>query len=133
MTTDMTDKRAIVRYEPYDNVIMTSKIPTITGVTISVVRRLNNSVNGNPRYVIWLENEDGSVSFSAQTMSDASCSYDVENYSRSHKLADITLTAAGKVRTISPHKDTETVAMTFGPVTVYVPASNVVWDSEGWH
>ena len=70
----------------------TDKTTTLHNVTIVGIRRLANSVNGNPRYDIAFS--DGTV---ATTSSDASVSYDVTNKQRSGARLDVVLTRAGKV------------------------------------
>lgn len=54
--------------------------------------RLNNSVNGNPRYR--LDFSDGT---SATTQSDSYCNYDVENLAKRGATLELTLTRAGRV------------------------------------
>lgn len=54
--------------------------------------RLNNSVNGNPRYR--LDFSDGT---SATTQSDSYCNYDVENLAERGATLELTLTRAGRV------------------------------------
>lgn len=64
-------------------------------VTIVAAERLNNSVNGNPRYRLALS--DGNMYL---TQSDAACSYDVDNYRRSGEAFDAELTRAGRISVI---------------------------------
>jgi hypothetical protein len=64
----------------------------LTGVTITGIRRLTNSRNGNPRFDVAFS--DGTV---ATTQSDASVSYDVTNKRNSGEKLDVTLTKAGKI------------------------------------
>lgn len=66
----------------------------VIGRYLSIVstERLNNSVNGNPRFSVTFN--DGTTH---QTQSDASCSYDIDNYSRSRDTAFWVFTPAGKV------------------------------------
>ncbi len=70
-----------------------------TVATISWVERLNNSVNGNPRFRLHLDDAT-----SVLTQSDASVNYDVGNLSY-HKMIGVpvklTLTRAGRVFGIS--------------------------------
>jgi hypothetical protein len=69
--------------------------------TIDWVKRLNNSVNGNPRYQVTFT--DGS---SAITKSDSSCAYDIQNIMSRNNLwmrnVAITWTKAGRIETITP-------------------------------
>lgn len=67
---------------------------------ILAARRLNNSVNGNPRFVVTVNTTDGSVE-SFMTSTDSACAYDVENVQRSGEQVLIGLTRAGRVATIS--------------------------------
>jgi hypothetical protein len=62
------------------------------GVTITGIRRLTNSRDGNPRYDVAFS--DGTI---AATSSDASVSYDVMNKRNSGEKLDVTLTKAGKI------------------------------------
>ena len=62
------------------------------------VRRLNLSVNGNPRFV--LTTDDGEL----QTSTDSACSYDVENVT--HRLpvkVDLRLTNSNRIYSIERH------------------------------
>lgn len=64
--------------------------------TIDRLERLNNSVNGNPRYRVYFT--DGSF---AVTSSDAACSYDLPNIMR-HTEPEVTITwtKAGRIAMI---------------------------------
>lgn len=74
---------------------------TYTGLKITHAERLNSSTNGNPRFRLVFDGEP----FTAVTQSDASCSYDVENFTRSAyagRTFTIETTKAGRVSTITP-------------------------------
>ena len=76
-------------------------MPTYRGVQIVHSERLTNSTNGNPRYRLVFDVEP----FTAVTQSDASCSYDVDNYMRREyagRTFTIETTRAGRVSTITP-------------------------------
>jgi hypothetical protein len=60
--------------------------------TIIRAERLNNSVNGNPRYRLYFA--DGSAH---TTQSDSACTYDVENLAKHGATLELTLTRAGRV------------------------------------
>src|ERR1700712_5488379 len=71
-------------------------VPSIR--VIDYVTRQNNSVNGNPAYMVYFT--DGT---SARTKSDSSCAYDIQNLTHSrYKGAEllITWTKAGRIETI---------------------------------
>lgn len=69
-------------------------VPTLR--VIESAKRLNNSVNGNPRFRVRFT--DGSVSV---TMSDASAGYDIQNLLREPEtLVLVTFTRAGLIRFI---------------------------------
>jgi hypothetical protein len=63
----------------------------ITG-RILATERLKLSRNGNPRFRIMIENHGMYT-----TSSDASVSYDIDNWSRSGEVVEWTLTRAGRV------------------------------------
>jgi hypothetical protein len=72
--------------------------------TIVAAKRLNNSVNGNPRWDVtfrFLDHKGREEFQILTTSSDAACSYDVENVLRSREIVVIGLTRAGRVETIS--------------------------------
>lgn len=79
----------------------------IIGQIVSA-ERLNNSVNGNPRFSITFNvgiphvvcDRDGIQFFI--TSSDSACNYAVENYYRSGQTVELGLTRAGRVSTITP-------------------------------
>ena len=73
--------------------------PDLSGVRIVSVTRLNNSVNGNPRFMLELDNGREYM-----TSSDASCSYEVDNYARSGDPFDAWLTKAGRIQVIDKAK-----------------------------
>lgn len=79
---------------------------TVTGKIIGT-ERLNNSVNGNPRYIIAVAVMGEAYTQHYTTSSDAACSYAVENYlPKPHRsiLAPVVvlgLTRAGRVATIT--------------------------------
>ena len=52
--------------------------------TIADYERLNLSVNGNPRFKVWLDFEGEKKAF--KTVSDGTISYTVENFSRGDKV-----------------------------------------------
>jgi hypothetical protein len=66
--------------------------PDLIDVVVIGARRKTNSVNGNPRWTLAFS--DGTI---ADTMSDASICYDVENVKRSKAHLDVYLTKAGCV------------------------------------
>jgi hypothetical protein len=61
-------------------------------LTIASTKRLTNSVNGNPRFTVGFT--DGTI---ATTQSDASCSYDIDNLTRSKAEAFYVFTPAGRI------------------------------------
>lgn len=63
----------------------------ITG-RIAGMYRLNNSVNGNPRFAVSIEGHGAYV-----TSSDAALSYEIENLQRSGDVVEWTLTRAGRL------------------------------------
>lgn len=65
----------------------------IIGTVIKLVR-LNNSVLGNPRYLVTVKDEAG-FCFYAKTASDASCCYSIANYYGKKKLFHYHITKAG--------------------------------------
>ena len=72
-------------------------------VRILSAERLNNSVNGNPRYKLILASPVGafpSWAGSWLTMSDALCNYDVENLLRENTDVEVTLSRAERIRSI---------------------------------
>lgn len=71
----------------------------IDAVTVVATNRLNNSVNGNPRYEVQLS--DGRI---ALTSSDAAVSYDVSNAARDQRPRYVEFTPAGRISswTIAP-------------------------------
>lgn len=77
---------------------MPRKDTTIEG-TIYSTERLDNSVNGNPRYRIAFDTGEGSLEHYV-TMSDASAGYDVQNHFITKGRVRLTLTPAGRVRYI---------------------------------
>ena len=62
--------------------------------TIIKLERLNNSVWGNPRYLVTIKDEAGFY-FYAKTASDASCGYSIDNYYGKKKLFHYHITKAG--------------------------------------
>jgi len=72
------------------------RAPDMDNVWIIHAERLTNSVNGNPRYILTFT--DGDLgSWTYQTKSDASCSYDVDNFVRSRERINVWLTKADRV------------------------------------
>lgn len=65
----------------------------IIGKTIKLVR-LNNSVWGNPRYLVTIKDEIGNY-FYAKTASNASCGYSIDNYYGKKTLFHYHITKAG--------------------------------------
>lgn len=64
----------------------------LTGMHITAIERLRNSVNGNPRFNVAMIAPDGAPHVYT-TSSDASVSYDVENLMTEHrKDRDATVT-----------------------------------------
>lgn len=66
---------------------------------IAYVYRLNNSVNGNPRYRVHFEQAED-IPLSAITQSDAAVGYDVPNLTMSKnkgKPVNVTLSRAGRI------------------------------------
>lgn len=62
--------------------------------TIIKLERLNNSVWGNPRYLVTIKDEAGFY-FYAKTASDASCGYSIDNYYGKKKLFHYHITKTG--------------------------------------
>jgi hypothetical protein len=77
---------------------MPRKDTTVDGVIYSA-ERLNNSVNGNPRYRLVMDLGDD-VLETYVTMSDASAGYNVQNLYARRDRVRLTLTPAGRVRYI---------------------------------
>lgn len=71
------------------------EVPAFVGKIVHAVR-LNNSTNGNPRFRVMFLDDSGEYREHI-TKSDASCSYDIENFRRSGKRAHVYLTKAGRV------------------------------------
>ena len=72
-------------------------------VWVIAAKRLNNSVNGNPRWDVTFT--DGKVgSWTYRTSSDSMCNYDVENLLRSKELVDVYVTRADRVCRIERRK-----------------------------
>jgi hypothetical protein len=72
---------------------MSAKPMTITGVHIVTIERLRLSSNGNPRFLVTSSN--GTV---AQTQSDASLNYGIENRSiREARDLTVKFSRAGKI------------------------------------
>jgi hypothetical protein len=67
-------------------------MPRLQGVTVKSNRRLINSQNGNPRFVVQFS--DGTT---AETERDAAVNYDVTNVTGKPIQLDVELTAAGKI------------------------------------
>ena len=61
-------------------------------VTITASKRLPNSTNGNPRFLLALS--DGTI---RTTQADSACSYDIENLTRSRQEFSYTTTKAGRI------------------------------------
>jgi hypothetical protein len=72
-------------------------------VRIVAMRRLNSTVNGNPRFVVTTEN-DGAL----YTMSDASDAYHLENYAVNGVPLCLELTRAGRIRHAVPMAELHT-------------------------
>lgn len=70
---------------------MSRTVEKITGRIVGV-ERLNNSVNGNPRFRVDIEGHGWYM-----TSSDASVSYSIENFRRTGDVIEWTLTHAGRV------------------------------------
>jgi hypothetical protein len=68
-----------------------------TGLVIESLERLNNSVNGNPRYRVHFT--DGTV---ADTQSDASLNYGITNPEYRDVPLRVTFTRAGKISHATP-------------------------------
>lgn len=68
--------------------------------TIHKLERLNNSVNGNPRYKVYYSDDEGNFNH-ATTTSDAAFCYGIENdiYTRDNPqiLAALEFTRAGRI------------------------------------
>ena len=75
-----------------------------SNVRLELVERLNNSVNGNPRFMLRLVDAEGQTVVYAKTSSDASCNYEVTNYTNSKALAVVETTKAGLISTIREYK-----------------------------
>jgi hypothetical protein len=72
---------------------------TVEGRILSA-RRLNNSVNGNPRFVVVVHTTDGEV-VPFTTSTDSASAFDVENVQRSGEDVRFGLTRADRIATIS--------------------------------
>ena len=69
-------------------------------VTIESITRLNNSVNGNPRWAVTWDKSTDSVPnlVTRQTVSDASIGYEIGNPGyRAGSTVDLHLTRAGRI------------------------------------
>lgn len=64
---------------------------TVTGAIVAT-DRLRNSVNGNPRFRVHLDNGE-----TYQTSTDSAVSYDIDNLARSRKRVTFLLTRAGRI------------------------------------
>lgn len=60
--------------------------------TITRAERLNNSVNGNPRYRLHFDDAT-----TALTQSDSACAYELQNHAMIGGTFEFTLTRAGRV------------------------------------
>ena len=77
-------------------------IPNETDKNIKVIEsltRLNNSVNGNPRYLVHFT--DGS---SAKTKSDASLGYAIANPEYRDKPLEVVFTRSGNIESLTPYR-----------------------------
>ena len=70
-----------------------------TGLVIESLERLNNSVNGNPRYRVRFT--DGTV---ADTQSDASLNYGISNPEYRDVPLRVTFTRAGRISHATPER-----------------------------
>ena len=70
-----------------------------TGLVIESLERLNNSVNGNPRYRVRFT--DGTV---ADTQSDASLNYGISNPEYRDVPLRVTFTRAGRISHATPEE-----------------------------
>lgn len=77
---------------------MAKPVSTVTG-QITAIDRLNNSVNGNPRYDVFFRTDESSDWYT--TSSDAACSYDIENVYNRQDCITLGLTRAGRISTIT--------------------------------
>jgi len=68
-----------------------------TGLVIEYLERLNNSVNGNPRYRVHFT--DATV---ADTQSDASFNYEIDNSEFRGVPLRVTFTRAGRISYATP-------------------------------
>lgn len=76
---------------------------TYTGLHILGAIRLNNSFYGNPRFRVEFDGDLGT----AITQSDASCNYDVENFTHSRHAGDtftVKTSRAGRITHITLEK-----------------------------
>jgi hypothetical protein len=72
--------------------------------TIESLKRANNSVNGNPSWIVTCT--DGTV---LRTQSDASVSYALDNPNFRNVPVRFTLTAAGRIRYAKPEPGADAV------------------------
>jgi hypothetical protein len=70
---------------------------------IMIAKRLNNSVNGNPRYQLVIQDLSNELHM-VLSSSDASCNYDVLNVKNSGETVEFGFTRAGRVNTITRSK-----------------------------
>lgn len=73
---------------------MTKQTPEFVACIVAT-KRLRNSRNGNPRFIIAFDNGE-----MRETSSDAACSYDVDNYTPRHggaPLLEVFTTKTGRV------------------------------------
>lgn len=71
--------------------------PAMRRVWLHRAQRLNNSVNGNPRFDVTFVDEERLGEWTYRTSSDSSCNYEVTNYLNSKELVDVWLTKAERV------------------------------------
>jgi hypothetical protein len=74
------------------------RAPTYCGVRVTGLKRLNNSVNGNPRYNVTFDNGTN-----GNTSSDASFCYGIENPAM-RGAVDVWLTRRGLIEHMEPCK-----------------------------
>lgn len=79
-----------------------NRVPELVNVHITRTERLNHSVNGNPRFRLWLACGDLDLGMFV-TSSDAACNYEISNYANSGAAFDAWLTRARRVEVIEAH------------------------------
>jgi C4-type Zn-finger protein len=75
--------------------------PNLENVRVTRTYRLQNSVNGNPRFTVLLEDQHGHSDLYT-TSSDAAVGYEISNYLNSGERLNVWLTRAGRIAYVRP-------------------------------